>query len=137
MGLLKRVFGGWGGRHGGGHGGSHGSHGSHGGGHGSGPQSGHGGGHHGERGRELYDAHGRDRDRHDWGRQPPTGGRGVPGADLSLRQLVCAGCGALNAPAARFCAQCGVSQRGRACGRCQAALAADARFCPNCGTQAG
>ncbi|CAG9201522.1 TPA: zinc ribbon domain-containing protein [Burkholderia vietnamiensis] len=137
MGLLKRVFGGWGGRHGGGHGGSHGSHG---GGHGSGPQSGHGGGHHGERGRELYDAHdahGRDRDRHDWGRQPPTGGRGVPGADLSLRQLVCAGCGALNAPAARFCAQCGVSQRGRACGRCQAALAADARFCPNCGTQAG
>ncbi|MGK8773472.1 zinc ribbon domain-containing protein [Burkholderia cenocepacia] len=58
-------------------------------------------------------------------------------ANTPLRQLACAGCGALNAADARFCAQCGAAQRGKACGRCHSALAADARFCPSCGTQAG
>ncbi|KVQ17606.1 hypothetical protein BGV67_00430 [Burkholderia ubonensis] len=90
--------------------GGHGQLGRHGGGHGS--------GHH-ERGR----------DPHGWGWQAPAAG-GAP-----LRQLACAGCGALNDAQARFCMQCGAAQQSAACSRCHAALAAGARFCPACGTQ--
>ncbi|KVP82607.1 hypothetical protein WJ95_01335 [Burkholderia ubonensis] len=90
--------------------GGHGQRGHHGGGHGS--------GHH-ERGR----------DPHGWGWQAPAAG-GAP-----LRQLACAGCGALNDAQARFCMQCGAAQQSAACSRCHAALAAGARFCPACGTQ--
>ncbi|KIP15221.1 zinc-ribbon domain protein [Burkholderia sp. MSHR3999] len=79
---------------------------------------GHGSGHH-ERGR----------DPHGWGWQTPAAG-GAP-----LRQLACAGCGALNDAQARFCMQCGAAQQSAACRRCHAALAAGARFCPACGTQ--
>ncbi|MDR8730365.1 zinc ribbon domain-containing protein [Burkholderia pseudomultivorans] len=105
MGFLKRILGGD--HRSGGHGG------------------GHDGGHHGSR--RGHDA--RDRDRHGWGRQAPAGD---VEANAPLRRLACAGCGALNAADARFCAQ-----RGNACSRCHSALAADARFCPSCGTQAG
>ncbi|KVC85429.1 hypothetical protein WJ47_30170 [Burkholderia ubonensis] len=91
--------------------GGHAQRGHHGGGHGS--------GHH-ERGR----------DPHGWGWQVPAAG-GAP-----LRQLACAGCGALNDAQARFCTQCGAAQQSAACSRCHAALAAGARFCPACGTQA-
>ncbi|MDP9585925.1 UNVERIFIED_ORG: RNA polymerase subunit RPABC4/transcription elongation factor Spt4 [Burkholderia contaminans] len=118
MSFLKRILGGHGRGHGGGHGGG-----------------GHGGGHHGGAGRDGHDARGRDR--HGWGWQPPADAQGGPGGNVPLRQLACAGCGAINAADARFCAQCGASQRGNACSRCHAALAADARFCPNCGTQVG
>ncbi|VWC21534.1 double zinc ribbon domain protein [Burkholderia pseudomultivorans] len=114
MGFLKRILGGD--HRSGGHGGGHGG--------------GHDGGHHGSR--RGHDA--RDRDRHSWGQQAPAGGIE---ANAPLRQLACAGCGALNAADARFCAQCGAAQRGNACSRCHSALAADARFCPSCGTQAG
>ncbi|KAB0647839.1 zinc ribbon domain-containing protein, partial [Burkholderia diffusa] len=78
-----------------------------------------------------HDARGRDG--YGWGRQPSTD---APGGNMPLRQLACAGCGALNASDARFCAQCGAAQRGKSCSRCHSALAADARFCPGCGTQA-
>ncbi|KHK59834.1 double zinc ribbon domain protein [Burkholderia sp. A9] len=113
MSFLKRILGG----HASGHGGGHGD-------------GGHGGGHHGG-----HDARGRDR--HGWGWQPSSDGHGGKGGNVPVRQIACAGCGALNGADARFCAQCGTAQRGRACSRCHAALAADARFCPGCGTQAG
>lgn len=125
MSFLKRILGG----HGSGHGGGHGS-----GGHGSG---GHGGGHHGG---QRSDGHGghdaRGRDRHGWGWQAADATNGGQGGNLPLSQLACAGCGALNAADARFCAQCGAAQRSQACSRCHTALAADARFCSGCGTQA-
>ena len=109
--------------------------GGHGGGHGSGHHGNHGGGHHGGQGAQGHGSHdARGRDRHGWGWQSPADAQG---GNAPLRQLACAGCGALNAADARFCAQCGTSQRGNACSRCHAALAADARFCPSCGTQAG
>ncbi|PCE31104.1 zinc ribbon domain-containing protein [Burkholderia ubonensis] len=115
MGFLKWITGG------------HGSRGHHGGGYGSG----HGGGH-GSRGN---DHHARGRDPHGWGWQAPaSGGAGQDAAPL--RQLACAGCGALNDAQARFCTQCGAAQQSAACRRCHAALAAGARFCPACGTQA-
>ncbi|KWI62373.1 hypothetical protein WT72_03785 [Burkholderia pseudomultivorans] len=113
MGFLKRILGG--------HGGGHRS-----GGHGAGHDDGRHGSRHGH--------DGRGRDRQGWGWQAPAGD---VEANAPLRQLACAGCGALNAADARFCAQCGAAQRGKACGRCHSALAADARFCPSCGTQAG
>ncbi|KVH69441.1 hypothetical protein WJ41_20580 [Burkholderia ubonensis] len=72
--------------------GGHAQRGHHGGGHGS--------GHH-ERGR----------DPHGWGWQVPAAG-GAP-----LRQLACAGCGALNDTQARFCTQCGAAQQSAACSR--------------------
>ncbi|AMU05393.1 zinc ribbon domain-containing protein [Burkholderia cenocepacia] len=124
MSFLKRILGG----HGGGHGSGHGNSGN----------GGHGGGHHGgsrQGGHGGHDARGRDR--HGWGWQAPAdAANGGRGGNLALSQLACAGCGALNAADARFCAQCGTAQRGKACSRCHAALAADARFCPGCGTQA-
>lgn len=124
MSFLKRILGG----HGGGHGSGHGS------GHGNSGGGGSGGHHRGQR-RDGHDGHdARGRDRHGWGWQAPADGQG---GNVPLSQLACAGCGALNAADARFCAQCGTAQRGRACSRCHAALAADARFCPGCGTQAG
>ncbi|KVC47394.1 zinc ribbon domain-containing protein [Burkholderia diffusa] len=117
MSFLKRILGGHGG---GGHGSGHGS-----------------GGHHGGQQRDGHGGHDvRGRDRYGWGWQPSAEGQRGPSGNMPLRQLACAGCGAINAADARFCAQCGVSQRGKACGRCHAALAADARFCPGCGTQA-
>ncbi|KWK27867.1 hypothetical protein WT77_08680 [Burkholderia stagnalis] len=123
MGFLKWITGGHGGR-------SH---------HGGGQRSGHGGGHGsygGGFGNERAGSHGRDHhargDGHlGWGRQAPAAGGAAP-----LRQLACAGCGALNDASARFCAQCGAAQQSAACHRCHAALAAGARFCPACGTQA-
>ncbi|KVF71695.1 zinc ribbon domain-containing protein [Burkholderia diffusa] len=126
MSFLKRILGG----HGGGHGG---------GGHGSGQAGGHGGsGHHGGQQRDGHGGHdARGRDRYGWGWQAPADSRsGQAGGNVPLRQLACAGCGALNASDARFCAQCGAAQRGKSCSRCHSALAADARFCPGCGTQA-
>lgn len=96
---------------------------------------GHGGSHRGERDGAHQAGHdARDRDRH--GRHAHVSG-GDSGGNVPLRRLACAGCGALNAAGARFCAQCGASQRARACARCHAALVADARFCLTCGTRAG
>ncbi|WP_080406336.1 zinc ribbon domain-containing protein [Burkholderia ubonensis] len=80
-------------------------------------------GHHGGGHRSRHHERGR-------GWQAPAAG-GAP-----LRQLACAGCGALNDAQARFCTQCGAAQQSAACSRCHAALAAGARFCPACGTQA-
>ncbi|NIE61433.1 MULTISPECIES: zinc ribbon domain-containing protein [unclassified Burkholderia] len=121
MSFLKRILSG----HGGGHGGGHGN-------------GGHGGGHHGGQRRDGHGGHdARGRDRHGWGWQAPADSRSAQGGgNVPLSQLACAGCGALNATDARFCAQCGAAQRGKSCSRCHSALAADARFCPGCGTQA-
>ena len=124
MSFLKRILGG----HGGGHGNN----------------SGHGGGHHGGQRQDGHGGHGghggheaRGRDRYGWGWQAPADSRsGQSGGNVPLSQVACAGCGALNASDARFCAQCGAAQRGKACSRGHSALAADARFCPGCGTQA-
>lgn len=122
MSFLKRILGG----HGGSHGGRHGN------------NSGYGSGHHGGQRRDGHGGHeARGRDRHGWGWQAPADSRSGPaGGNVPLTQLACAGCGALNAADARFCAQCGAAQRGKSCSRCHSALADDARFCPGCGTQA-
>ncbi|MBR8312599.1 zinc ribbon domain-containing protein [Burkholderia dolosa] len=96
---------------------------------------GHGDTHRGERDGAHHDGHdARDRDRHGGHARVPDGDSG---GNVPLRRLACAGCGALNAAGARFCAQCGASQRARACARCHAALVANARFCLTCGTRAG
>ncbi|WP_306714792.1 zinc ribbon domain-containing protein [Burkholderia dolosa] len=99
---------------------------------------GHGDTHRGERDGAHHDGHdARDRDRHGGHARVPGGDSGDSGGNVPLRRLACAGCGALNAAGARFCAQCGASQRARACARCHAALVANARFCLTCGTRAG
>ncbi|GAB3346404.1 SPFH domain-containing protein [Modestobacter lapidis] len=48
----------------------------------------------------------------------------------------CPGCGADNAPTAKFCMECGAQQPAavRGCTGCGAPVAAAARFCPECGT---
>jgi membrane protease subunit (stomatin/prohibitin family) len=48
----------------------------------------------------------------------------------------CPGCGAANAPTAKFCTECGTRSPSavRGCAGCGVPLGASARFCPECGT---
>src|SRR3954465_11842344 len=47
--------------------------------------------------------------------------------------MACTGCGAQNAPAAKFCSECGTPQQS-GCASCGASLTPTAKFCGECGT---
>ncbi len=91
------------------------------------------------------------------------GGQQQGGGDSSAQSVACPGCGKPNAPAAKFCAECGESmqivkvpcvkcgaelregakfcsecgstQEKQKCAKCQAELAPGAKFCADCGTE--
>ena len=54
----------------------------------------------------------------------------------ALSTASCEGCGALIAPEAKFCTQCGRTMQGRRCLSCNSVLSRDMQFCPTCGAKA-
>jgi membrane protease subunit (stomatin/prohibitin family) len=58
------------------------------------------------------------------------------GGKMEVAQVPCVKCGAKLREGAKFCSECGASQEKQKCANCQAELAPGAKFCPECGTKA-